>query len=429
MAIGRLKLGFVCAVLLCNLLLGRPAAAEVTISKSDDWDVYTAGRVNGFLSYGWGDANPIALKMGSAIPLGGGLSVGNDSIPKFVTGADGTMTQVQGQFQSMRVRSGFVPNVLTVGLRRKLSDTTTLNVVTTIWGTIESAGQRKGQIIYGNVQEGYGKVEGRWGSFLAGRALDLFSRGATENEFLYGHGYSLGFPGNIDSNGPAAGLISFGVLAAFFSPGLVYATPKLAGLQLTVGIYDPAPLPGGYEATRLARPEGELTYDLQVRSTKLHLFGNGMYQEVYRSGSNNKAKAYGVGYGGRVEVGPVHLGVAGHYGPGLGLDYALQAGPVSVSETFELRTFDGYSALLQLVAGRLNFNLGWGISRCFLLESDRVTGPSSILKRQIGYSAAIVMHATEHIHLSIDALRGDAAWFQGEKQIFTFVNTGMTVTW
>ncbi len=304
-----------------------------------------------------------------------------------------------------------------------------MKAVITIWGTIDSEGQRKGQIIYGNVQEGYGKLEGPWGSLLAGRALDLFSRGATENDFLYGHGFSFGFPGNIDNNGPSAGLIGFGVMAAFFSPGIVYATPSLAGLQLAVGLYDPTTLPGGYEATRYARPEAELTYDLQVRSAKLHLFANGLYQDVYLAGRNTKAKAYGVGYGGRIEAGPVHLGVAAHYGPGLGLAYALQSGPISTSDTGELRTFDGYSALLQLVAGRLNFNLGWGISRCFLLESDRVNGMSSILKRQIGYSAAIVMHTTEHLHFSIDALRGDAAWFQGEKQIFTFVNTGMTVTW
>lgn len=424
--VGRIRVGTVSFALLCGLLFSRIAAAEVTIAKTDTWEFFTTGRVNAFLSYGFGDANPLPLAPGTAIPPGGGLSVGNDSMPRF--GPDGT-TQIQGTFQSMRLRSGFVPNFLGIGLRRQLTERTSLKVFVAFHATIESLGQRKTQLLYSDVREGYAKVEGPWGSLLAGRALDLFSRGATENEFLYGHGFALGFPGNIDSAGPAAGLISFGVMAAFFSPGLVYATPNLAGLQLTAGIYDPTPLPGGYEATRFVRPEAELTYDFQGKSTKLHLFANGMYQDVYRSGSNNKATAYGVGYGGRVELGPVHLGAAGHYGPGLGLAYALEPGAVSVSETFELRTFDGYAAQAQFVAARFDFNLGWGISRCFMLQSDKDTGTSSILKRQIGYSAAVVFHATESLHLSVDFLRGDAAWYLGEKQVFNFINTGMIATW
>ncbi|MES1206356.1 MAG: porin [Pseudomonadota bacterium] len=397
----------------------------MTISKSDTWEFFTTGRVNAFLSYGFGDANPLPLTPGVTIPPGGGLSVGNDSMPRF--GPDGM--QVQGTFTSMRLRSGFVPNVFGLGLRRQLSERTQLKVFVAFWATIESEGQRKTQQIYTDAREGYVKVEGPWGSLLAGRALDLFSRGATENDFLYGHGFSLGFPGNIDSNGPTAGLISFGVMAAFFAPGLVYATPSLGGLQLTAGVYDATPLPGGYEATRYARPEGELTYDWKGKSAKLHLFFNAMYQDVYRSGSNNKATAHGLGYGGRVEVGPVHLGVAGHRGPGLGLAYALQPGAVSVSETFELRTFDGYSGLLQFVTSRFDFNVGAGMSRCFLLETDRMNPITSILDRQIGYSAAIVFHQSENLHFSIDFLRGDARWSLGEKQVFNFVNTGVVATW
>src|SRR6185295_17756838 len=150
-----------------------------------------------------------------------------------------------------------------MGFRRPVTPWTTLNVYFAVWATIESDLMRKTQPIFVNGQEGYLKLEGPWGSFLAGRALDLFSRGATQNDFMYLHGYAVGFPGNIDTLGPTAGLLGFGVLAAFFSPGLVYATPSSIPVQLTVGVYDPTGLPGGYDATRLARPEAELTYDLR----------------------------------------------------------------------------------------------------------------------------------------------------------------------
>ena len=61
----------------------------------------------------------------------------------------------------------------------------------------------------------------------------------------------------------------------------------------------------------------------------------------------------------RAEVGNLHVGAAGHYGRGLGLFYALEPDDVSVSSsTFELRTFDGYSGVVQYVLGRFDINGG-----------------------------------------------------------------------
>jgi hypothetical protein len=430
---------FVLLAFLGAVLSGGQARAEVTLAHTDTWEVYSSGRVGAFFSYGFGDANPIpsASDPTENIIPGGGLSVGVDSIPK--TNAQGQ--PIQGTFQNMRVRSGFVPNVLGLGFRRRLTDWTTLNVYVATWATIDSDVQRKTQPILVNGQEGYLKLEGPWGSFLAGRALDLFSRGATQNDFLYLHGYAMGFPGNIDSAGPTAGLLGFGVLAAFFSPGLVYATPTSYGLQLTVGVYDPTPLPGGYEATRFARPEGELTYDLARGSMKLHLFTNTEFQPVYRTGSNTNVKSYGVGYGGRLELGRLHFGAAGHWGKGLGLAYALESDDVSVSQNFELRTFDGYSAIAQYSATKFDFNVGWGISRVFRLPSDdsAASAQNSLIKYQMGYAAVIVYHVADYLHFELEYFRGDAHWFGApavlamggspERQVINFVTTGVTATW
>jgi hypothetical protein len=424
----------VCAALLFGALHARPAAADVSIARSDTWEVFTTGRVGGFFTYGWGDANPIADPGDpnavppippEDIPPGGGLSVGVDGMPRLAP--DG-VTHIQGTFRSMRVRSGFVPNILALGFRRHINDSTTLKAYISLWATIESDGQRKTNPITTDAREGYLKVEGPWGSFLAGRALSLFSRGATENDFLYLHGYGVGYPGNIDSLGPTPGLINFGVLAAFFSPGLVYATPTAAGLQLSVGVYDPTPLQGTYEGTRWARPEAELTYDLQRGSFKLHLFANGEFQKVYRPSSNESATSYGIGAGGRAEIGPLHIGIAGHRGPGLGIGYALEPGSTSVSNNFQLRTCDGGSVIVQFSQPRFDLNAGVGISRVFQLQED-ADNRVSPLKRQIGVALAVVWHITDYLHYDIDALHGDAAWYLGEKQQFTFVSTGMTATW
>jgi Gram-negative porin len=404
------------------------ARADVTLTKFDNWELYTNGRVNLFVSYGTGDSNPVP-ESGEFIPLGGGLNTEYDNIPR--RGPDGMILPGQGTFISTRLRSGFVPSVLSVGLRGPLSERTTFTTYVSFWATIETESQRKTSPNVPTFQEGYVKLEAPWGTVVAGRSLALFSRGAVETDYLYGHGFGVGFPGNINDRGPTTGLIGFGVLAAFFSPGLMYATPELGGLQLSVGAYDPTPIPGNWEQTRYPRPETELTFRGKLGPLAFHLFGNGAYQKLYNPGSIHSETMAGVGYGGRLELGPVHLGTSGHYGKGLGLAYALQGGAVSVgpSPLNNLRTFDGYSVLGQVVLGKVDVNLGWGMSRTYRLQSDIDSGTISILKRQMAFSAVVVYHHTPSLHLALDYLHGDARWFLGESQTFDFLTTGATATW
>jgi hypothetical protein len=413
---------FATAAIAVGMTLSRPCLADVTLLKSDTWELTTTGRVDVFFSYGGGDANPVA-RQGELLPTGGSLQTNSDTIPS-------NSSSSQGTFESTRIRSGFVPNVLGVSLLRRMNDDTVLSAKIAIWATIETASQYKEAQVVADVREGYLKIESKkWGSVLGGRALDLFSRGATENDFLYGHGYGVGFPGNIDSIGPTNGMIGFGVLAAFFSPGVVYNTPDLSGFQLAVGAYDPSPLPGFYDATRWVRPESEITYDYSSGLFRLHLFGNGAYQRFYQAGSNASAAGYGGGYGARIEVGPVHLGLAGDYGKGLGLEYAFQAGDVAVSPSFELRNFSGYSALGQLVVGPFDLNGGWGISKVFALPSDQVPGVNVSLPQQWAISAGVVYHVTDYFHLDVDGMHALATWSLGERQTMNFLNSGMIVTW
>jgi len=413
--------------MLCGF--GRTARAEVAIVKTDGWELYTQGRVNAFLSYGWGDAIPIA-RDGEVIPAGGGLNTGNDTTPP-PPGPNGMPpTGAQSTFRSMRVRSGFVPNQLGFGLRRNESDDLTISAYIGIWATIESEAQRKATPVQADAREGYLKIDSkRYGTLTAGKALELFSRGAVANDFLYHDGYGLGFPGNVDNTGPTNGMIGFGVLAAFFSPGVVYTTPALGGLKLSLGVYDPVTIAGAWEATRDIRPESELTYDLTSGAMKLHLFVNGGAQRLYRPADTRTATMAGVGYGGRLEVGQFRLGVAGHYGKGLGLSYALEDTNTTFDQNFNLRTFDGYSALAQLLLGRFDLNLGAGISRVFLLDAERADTTSSLIKNQLGMSAALVFHRTEHLHFSLDYFRGQFTWYLGEKQNVNFVSAGVTATW
>jgi hypothetical protein len=424
------------------MLLGRQAAAEVKIGEADGWEAYTAGQIDAFLTYAWGDAYPVApIDPATGMPIqrtiidGGGLKGGR--IPEVDANGD-PIPGRQGTLSQWRVRTGFSPNVFSFNVRKQVTPELKLKAVMSLWGTIESSGMQKYEHIITDFREGYGQVEAPWGTVTLGRHLGLYSRGIVEINFLYGHQYGVGYHGNLNSSGPTAGMIGFGVLAAFFSPGIMYTTPKLAGLQLNLGVYDGVQIAGSWETTRTPRPEFELTYDVTVDDFFAKLFVNGAYQKLYRIAiADDSETMLGIGYGARLEYGPFHVGGGGHYGRGLGLFYALEGGDTSVGpttatgQTLELRTFDGYSIFAQYAPGDFDINVGFGQSRVHLLDVDNSAARAdfSVVKTQTGISAGFVYHFSKSFHWDIDYMRAMFRWYRGEKQDVNFVNTGVTLNW
>jgi hypothetical protein len=441
------------------LVCPRAAKAEKVIAKQDDWEVFTDGRAGAFLSYVQGDARPPATKgkdpSGNEVTLhdvsGGGWDPDYDS-------GDPT-GQKQGTVQTMRIRTGYIGNLLGFGVRNRVSDTIKASAYIQLWSYVESDGRQKGKLSQVDVRQGYARLEAPWGTFTAGRQRGLFSRGATDIDTMYADRWGVGFFGGggaIDSapfGGPTAGHIGFGVLGSGFAAGLVYATPVLAGFQLTAGLYDPTQEQGpNYLRTKWARPEGELTFEHAIGTIgKVVLFGNGAYQQVYtrgycdsttRGGGPCSPTAKGFGYGGRLEVGFFHLGLAGHYGTGLGINYALEVSDAATDPAGNFRTFDGYYAQTQWVLGPVDVQAGIGITRVFLTDQDKKTVPDptdptmmnqiyqhSVIKDQIGASLGAVYHYRPFLHFDLDFFRAQADWFLGEKQVLYATNAGMTFSW
>jgi len=431
----RRSLGLVYSFALCSLLLSKSALAEKVLLKNDDWEVYTDGRVGAFLTYvqGQGYPQPPHDAMGNQIHdlQGGGLNAIAERSADPVTGQFS-----QGTIERWRVHTGFIGNTLGLGVRGKLDENNKITGYTQLWSYIESQQQRKGSPNPDDVRQAYVKVEGPWGSVLGGRTRTLFSRGATDIDVLYAHKFAVGYPGaGVDSVGPTSGQIGFGVLGSGFAAGLVYATPSLAGLQLSLGVFDPIALQGAWDRTKWPRPEAELTFEQPLSTIgKVVLFGNGAYQSLYKKDSSQSTHAAGFGYGGRLEVGPVHLGVAGHYGTGLGLNYALEPSDATLDFTGALRKFDGYYVQSQVVLGPVDVSAGWGITRVFLGPTDSIRDangniPHSVVKSQMGINGGVVYHVRPYLHLSLDYFRAQFAWFLGETQNLNVASAGTTFTW
>jgi len=232
------------SALLFGSLIAAPAGADVTLVEKDGWTVYINGRMQAFLNYNQGEGIPSVITDGNdeSVRLeGGGLGYGDAAIEK-QPGPDGqTDPADRGKVQDLRIRTGFVGNVIGFGIKKKLNADTTIGGYTAVTVYIDSTARRKYAPVHPDWRQSYLEIEGPWGSVTAGRTLVLYSRGATEITYLYGFKYGLGWPGSVSSlgeNGPTAGMVGFGVLGNGFGAGIAYATPKLSGAQLTVGAYD-----------------------------------------------------------------------------------------------------------------------------------------------------------------------------------------------
>lgn len=449
------------AVLIVSV--GAKASAETTlISTPDGWEVYATGRIGVFAEvlkgdgipqvYGQSDTDNNPSTPPVAVPVhpvgNGGVAVTSDPVLQ----PDGTYRQ--GPVFASRVRSGFLGNVFGFGVRRKLTESTVLTGHVSIWGTAETDSQRTYYRNYADWREGYINIDGPAGTLRAGRSLSLFSRGAIEIDYMYAHEFGVGNPAGFSELGPSGGHIGYGVVAPVFVAGISYATPNFHGLRLTAGYYDPGTLVGLYwTRTKMGRPEGEATYDLSFgRSGKLHLFGNGAFQKLYSTATPRSTDVYGVGAGGRLELGIFHLGVATHSGRGLGIGYFLDGSDAVVAQftTQQLRKFSGYYVQGQLALGSVDINVGWGMTRVYVLQEDidpnwcAAGGGSqpcagfdpatnqpdrSFLKSQTGYSAVFVYHLSPNLHFALDYFLSDVRWQQGERQLVHSMNVGSTLTW
>jgi hypothetical protein len=457
----------------------KTASADVTLWKPEKndggFEVFTNGRIGIFASYAHGDGYPQANTYSDpvltdptmpydpvtnpwtsiqlhSIKGGGGISYEFGQQYR-VPYPDGTLSpKIRSSVDLWRLRSGFTGNVFGVGLRRNLDATTRVTAYVSYTAIVDATSQKQinntqppAQL---DAREGYVKIEGLWGAFTAGRTGTLFNRGAVTIDFLYLHNYGLGFPGDFTSAGsfPTAGMIGFGVLANGFAAGFTYSTPVLAGLQLNLGLYDPSLLTGSaVERTKEPRGEFEATAEEPLGTTgKLNLYVNGGIQRAYRSNKtdDDPETIKGYGFGGRVELGPVHIGAGGHRGTGISTGYIGAPGEATYNDSSQMRDTSGYFVIGQVVLGQFAVSGGYGQSKIQVLNDDLVAQEMPVnpatgvpdpkfswLRSQTAFSGAIVYNVTDWFHLDVDAIFTTFKWNLGEQQQINFYNFGTTLTW
>jgi hypothetical protein len=409
-------------VLAGSLTWSGQARAEITLIETKDWTASVDGRINAFVSYAYGKNKP--LDTGALTPTpGSGLEHAKDN--------DNTI-------EATRIRSGFVGSVLGVNLKRQVTKDVSIRGRLAIWWLIEqrrSIGAGKNEL---DGREAYLKIEGPWGGFMGGRTLALFSRGNIEIDAMYGHGNGVGHPCDLNQFGPTCGHVGFGVQYPGFTPSLRYNTPKLGGFQVEAGIFDPTTLEGRFQRTPLPRFEGEATFDINTEESTFgaHVFASGLWQRLSEGNTATMprtlkaADAWGVAYGLRVHAGPAKLGLASHFGSGLGISYPVENTQYPADEQLNLRKADGYYAQLMLSLASTDIALGAGISRIKRSSYDESGGstgtPANLIKSQRGISVGVYQH-WDKVVFGIDYFRADYTWYANNKQPLNFISAGATL--
>jgi hypothetical protein len=438
------------------LLCAGETRAEVTLAEAKGFKFFTDGRVNTFASLGFGDEFPTATPN----PDGGPPHSPVGETALYAQGQNSDQDDAKGKYFAVRGRNGFLGTVLALGMRKNVTDTTTVKGYVALWGHAETFNRDRTNFSDFDVREGYMAFEGPWGNLTAGRALGLFGRMSTDIDFNYGHNFGLGYPCG-DAQGPTCGHIGTGVMFPGFAAGFQYSTPSLAGLKLHAGLYDPVRLLGAWNRAAIARPEAALSFETKFSNNGMvKVQAEGMIQPLSRleqkdvNGVSTKTlrseNVWGVAGGGRFEYGPVRFGASAFRGKGLGQYYALQNSPVVFSPaSYNIRSFTGLYAQGALVFGAVQVSAGAGRVSVDLLPDDKKDATLSNAKSQTGISAAVYYSISDSLVLGLDYFRFQADWhgaprsgvdamgatvilpgfLKPERQVVSYINAGATFHW
>jgi hypothetical protein len=424
------------SALATTALVRRDAIAEISIVKNDGWDLTLDGRVNAFLNYSYGDPTPPAVAQWTA-----GLFQPND--PN------------SGKIQEVRIRSGFIQDVLGFGLKKNVADGYTLVARLALWmGASNEPKPVLGQQPDVQAREAYLRIDAPWGSVQAGRDLGLFGRGGILMDADIVHGTGLGFPCSTQVVlGGACGFAGHGVLFPAFNAGLLYNTPTLAGLKLTVGVYDPSVnSERNYTITPYPRIEGQLSYSYL---NMLKVFGEVMWQRLINGNpimdmngnvvldANGKpedqvADASGVAGGVQLNVGPLQVGGSFYKGTGVTLIVPIFNTPIISDANNVLRDGLGFAGMASLTFGGTKIAGGAGVSQLKLtsFESEpymQIVPP----KQQLGISIGLYQTFWKSLTWAVEYFRGQYTWYKYQAvaggpidtptQNVNFFNTGLTL--
>ena len=331
--------------------LTAPVGAVVVVGGNDGWEVSFDGNVNAFYTIGDYDVGYVVEPAAS-----NNVRVTSGFLPAFFSFNVKSPT-VAGMTGTGRI--SFAPVIHTGGAKSQFSaqGNSNLGANSGFSGAID--GIEGGTI---DTREVLANISGVFGEFSFGRTLSLFGRQAILGDMtLFGVGF---VPGANHFGSVTFGRVGHGYTYPDFAARFQYTTPSLNGVQVAIGIYDPAVIDmrGGFpvfsqptiaagnatggllDETDQPRFEGELTYTPSFARGNFTLWLDGLWQEVDStcSGVSGTLAADGLtpvlcgnlqsyGFGTGIKASALNFEFVGYYHENEGLGLTAQFNSLAVS--------------------------------------------------------------------------------------------------
>jgi predicted porin len=421
------------AALVAGALASAPAlaSAEIVVHDADGWKVFITGRADSHYQLATGDGDPHNLNN------------------KLVGGQfQNTSQDENNQIFDSRVRSGFLSTQIGFGVSDQFTPTLQGRAFVGIW--LLGVDSHKGTPPDAkpvDAREGWGALDGPFGTFLFGRAFSIFgSASGVVNAYAYE--FAVGNPCQLDVATIACGSVGAGPIYAGYNAQLRYASPRLAGLQLQASIEDPSSLPD-YQITRYPRAEGELSYLLRLGlDGKLVFTGQGLVQQLSKINGTQNGTVSTNAWGGmgvaRLEWRGLRVGGGAWTGKGIGthvpfqqedqgkpLAHDLPGGVDPAGNPLpgdQLRNFRGFFGNAAFDFRGSALAVGGGAANVQETLSDLLTPSTSLLRQNVEFHAVFTQRIYAVV-LSAEYMHWRSTWYRGEVQTIDFVGAGSTFVW
>ena len=309
-------------------VMAGPAQAAFTVGGENGWSLGTDGIVNIFGAY--------QTQNGSA-DASGLLGAPNE--------------------QKFGVRVGLLPSIIAFNVKAPTTNGIDSSVRVAFYPNVQNTStQRFNTSPNIDNREFFYTASGKFGSFLAGRALNLFQGQNILNDM------TLFTAGVVDMTavhgGTSLGHIGYGYLYTNFGPQFRYTTPDMGGVKVAVLIGEPYAISGATAKTNVPRFEAEVSYATTFKGGSVHAWLEGIAQTDTRAATGvarpqGTNTSIGFAPGVNVAFGPVGIMASGYYGGGLGM-VSAQDGGAFVAGTANAGSYNGVDA-----GGNMRTNWGF----------------------------------------------------------------------
>lgn len=230
----------------------------------------------------------------------------------------------------------------------------------------------------------------RLGEFKIGRDIGLFASEAILNDIALLSVGSTG--GNAAPSNTSLGRIGLGYIYTDFQPQITYTSPKIGGLQVAVGAFQPLQTIGRSEVNKTPGFQGKITYDWKGDTLGIHAWAGGIVQKHDAVDTLRSYTGRAFDVGAKLTYGPATL--LGYYYAGKGVG-TTGLFILSTDALGNARDTDGFYAQATYTIGKFTLGGSYGASYVSLTNAEKA---DRALARPIGtYDPTLVRSNTSWI--------------------------------